>query len=277
LKNSIQRAKTDIERPSQELLSGRERAKRELGRDFYRQADARMRKVDEVATEPLVTLAIQGMWVTGKDSSSVEALPFDHCSDEHDKLALFQYRDPGMLRELLDRRMVADLGEYFRRYTRSRLEPPSFMVMAEGLWSYIHLPAGETADSLRSITFGASARGYTRAATNDSRGASSDAGQRNDVTSRFVRLTAVPKMDTVLEDSSIQPLDHLSSSTVRTFELVYHASHTDLALSAETVEDMRKYAALLDSVYGSLKLENVGQLPEYLKELPGMLGGPSAL
>ena len=84
-------------------------------------------------------------------------------------------------------------------------------------------------------------------------------------------------MKQVLEDSSFQPLDHLSSPIVRTFELLYHEGHTEFVFSSETVEDMRKYAALLDSVYGSLKLENFGQSPEYLKVLPGMLGGPSAL
>ena len=280
LKNSIQKAKSDIERPSQDLLSGKEHAKRELGRDFYRQADSRTRKIDEMATKPLVTLAIQGMWVTGKGPSSIEALPFDHCSDEHDSLAVFQYKDPRMLRELVHRRMVTDIGQYFARYTRSRLEPPSFLVSPEGLRSYVHLPTGEVVDALRSVAFGTSARGYTRATVNkDSGGDSSDADQRKDITSRFVRLVTVPKMEAVLEESSIQPLDHLSSSKVRTFELVYHGGHTELALSAETVEDMGKYAVLLDSVYGNLSLENIGQRPEYLRDLAEVLGlgGSSAL
>jgi hypothetical protein len=110
LKNSIQRAKLEIERPSQDLISGQEKVRRELGRDFYRQSDARMGKAGEMATVPLVTLAIQGMWATSKESSPIEGLPFDHCVDEHDSLAVFQYRDPRMLRELTDRRMVATSG-----------------------------------------------------------------------------------------------------------------------------------------------------------------------
>ena len=84
-----------------------------------------------------------------QESSSPNALPFDHCSDEHDSLAVFQYRDPRMLLELVDRRMVVDISEYFDRYTGSRMEPPSFLVTPEELQSYIHLPAGEVAESLQ--------------------------------------------------------------------------------------------------------------------------------
>jgi hypothetical protein len=111
LKNSMRRAKADIERPSMDLVSGNEQERRELGRDFYRQADARTRKADELATKPLVTLAVQGMWVSTREGSTVDALPFDHCADEHDSLAVFQYRDPRMLRELADRRMGTDIRE----------------------------------------------------------------------------------------------------------------------------------------------------------------------
>ena len=55
---------------------------------------------------------------------------------------IFQYRDPRMLLELIDRRMVEDISEYLSRYTGSRLEPPSFIVTPEELKSYIHLPVG---------------------------------------------------------------------------------------------------------------------------------------
>jgi hypothetical protein len=266
LKNSIERAKGEIERPALDFISGSERVRRELGRDFYRLADSRMKKVDDVATKPMTMLAIQGMWVSKEDSSRVDALPFDHCSDEHDSLAVFQYRDPRMLRELVGRRMVTDVGEYLDRYTKSRLEPPSFMATPEGLESFVHLPAGEMVESLRSITWGNSARGYNRAKVEGD--AKPDSGLREDVTSSIVRLAGVPKMEKILEDDSIQPLAHLASATVRTFELVYSARHTELVLSAESVDDMRKYAHLLDSVYGDLDLETNEKVPEFLRQLP---------
>ena len=163
LKNSMHRAKIAIEQPSLDLISGQERDRRELHRDYYRRADARMKKVDDIVTKPTITMAIQGMWVSDEPDSSSHALPFDHCSDEHDSLAVFQYRDPRMLLELVDRRMVADISEYLDRYTRSRLEPPSFLVTPEELQSYVHLPAGELAASLRSLEGGTSTRGFTQA------------------------------------------------------------------------------------------------------------------
>jgi hypothetical protein len=233
-----------------------------------------MKKVDDVATKPMVIMSIQGMWVGKADSNSVDALPFDHCSDEHDSLCVFQYKEPRMLRELVDRRMVEDMGEYLNRYTRSRLEPPSFMVTPEGLESYVHLPAGEMVEPLHSIKWGTSARGYTRARVGDNGSGddSGDSGLRNDISSRFVKLATAPKIEKILEDSSVQPLDHLSSATVRTFELVYASGVTELLLSAGTVEDLRKYARLLDSVYGGLNLEETEQLPAFLRQLPLAIG-----
>ena len=265
LKNSIERAKGEIERPALDFISGKERVKRELVRDFYRLADSRMKKVDDIVTKPMAMLAIQGMWVSKADSSGVDALPFDHCSDEHDSLAVFQYRDPRMLHEQVRRRMVTDIGEYLDRYTKSRLEPPSFMATPEGVGSFVHLPAGETIESLSSISWGNSARGYNRAKVEGD--AKPDTGLREDVTSSIVRLAGVPKMEKILEDDSIQPLAHLSSATVRTFELVYSANHTELVLSAESVDEMRKYAHLLDSVYGDLNLETTEKVPEFLRQL----------
>ena len=67
LKNSMHRTKTAIEQPTIDLISGQERDRRELHRDFYRQADARMKKADDIVSKPTVTLAIQGMWVNDRE------------------------------------------------------------------------------------------------------------------------------------------------------------------------------------------------------------------
>ncbi len=95
------------------------------------------------------------MWVADKQSSSASVLPFDHCSDDHDSLAVFQHRDPMMLLELVDRRMVTNISGYFDRYTKSTMEPPSFLVTPDELQSYLQLPVGEVAESLRSLQGGA--------------------------------------------------------------------------------------------------------------------------
>ena len=94
LKNSIHKTKIAIEQPSVDLISGQEHDRRELHRDYYRRAEARMKKIDDVVTKPTITMAIQGMWVGSQDSRQTLALPFEHCVDEHDSLALFQSRDP---------------------------------------------------------------------------------------------------------------------------------------------------------------------------------------
>jgi hypothetical protein len=264
LKNSIHAAKLAIEQPSVDLVSGQENERRELHRDYYRQAESRMKKVDDIVTKPTVTLAIQGMWVSD-DPGSINALPFDHCVDEHDSLAIFQYHDPRMLLELVDRRMVQDISKYLDSYTKSRLEPPSFIVTPEELQSYVHLPAGETAMSLSSLGGGTSTRGFTLASVDG------EEANRGEVSSSLVRLVAVPKMEKALEDSSVQPLAHLASSTVRTLELVYESGMTEMLLSAVTVEDMREYAGLLSLIYGGIKLGRAEPRPDFLGKLSRML------
>jgi hypothetical protein len=252
-----------------DLVSGQEHDRKELYRDYYRRAEARMKKIDEVVTEPTITVAVQGMWVGGGEQDSINALPFDHCTDEHDSLALFQYRDPRMLPELVDRRMVEDISEYLDNYTKSRVEPPSFMVTPEELPSYVHLPAGERVGSLASLTWGTFTRGLTRGRVAGEAGSS---GARDDITTTLVRLARVPKIEKVLEDSEVQPLALLASSTVRSFEIIYGKGKTDLALSARTVQDMRSYVDLFDTVYGQLKYEKISPLPGFLWQLPKVIG-----
>jgi hypothetical protein len=83
---------------------------------------------------------------------------------------------------------------------------------------------------------------------------------------------AVPRMEKALEDSSVQPLNHLAAATVRTLELVHSGGKTDLMLSAETVDDMRKFAGLLTIVYGGIKFEKAEPEPAFLRELPAVVG-----
>jgi hypothetical protein len=82
----------------------------------------------------------------------------------------------------------------------------------------------------------------------------------------------VPKNEEALEDSSVQPLVHLAAPTVRTFELVYTGGKTEVLLSAESVEDMRKYAGLLSLVYGGTKYETTDAKPAFLQQLPSIVG-----
>ncbi len=267
LKNSMHRTKSSIEKPSLDFVSGQEQDRRELYRDYYRRADTRMKKVDDIVTKPTITMAIQGMWVSD-EPDSINTLPFDHCTDEHDSLAVFRYRDPRMLLELVDRRMVEDISNYFDSYTKSRLEPPSFIVTPKELQSYIHLPSGERTDSLRSVTWGAPTRGFTSGKI----GGETEGSDGNVATARLVRLARIPKNEKILEDISVQPLDHLASASVRTFEIVYCDGKTEIMLSVKTLGDMRRYVDLFNSVYGDLKFENADPRPAFLRQLPSMVG-----
>jgi len=269
LKNSMHRAKASIEQPTIDMISGEERDRREMHRDYYRRSDARMKKVDDIATKPTITLAIQGMWVCDKGTSSPNSLPFDHCSDEHDSLAVFQYRDPRMLLELVDRRMVVDIAEYLDRYTRSRMEPPSFLVTPEELVSYIHLPAGEVAKSLSSLEDEESKRDYSQGKIEEDE--ETKATQSGDISSKLARLVKVPTTEEPLEDAVVQPLSHLAAPTVRTFELVYSKGTTEILLSAKTLDDMGRYAGLLSQVYGELELAKTDLIPAFLHEVPGIV------
>ena len=270
LKNSMHRAKVSIEQPAIDLVSGQERDKRELHRDFYRQTDARIKKVDGIASKPTVTLAIQGMWVNEPSSKSIATLPFDHCSDEHDSLAIFQYRDPRMLLELIDRRMVEDISEYLGRYTGSRLEPPSFIVTPEELASYVHLPAGEEAESLlHSVQWGPSKKAFGKGQLGGQQPAYS--GGPPAVPAQLVRIAQVPRSGDILDDSEALPFSQLASPTVRTFEIVYSNGKSEVLLSAKTLNDMGRYADLFNQVYGELELVKADPIPAFLRELPGIV------
>src|SRR5205085_12193560 len=88
--------------------------------------------------------------------------------------------------------------------------------------SYVHLPAGERVDSLTSMTWGTFTRGLTRGQM--THGEKDETGNKDDkipINGTLVKLSRVPKIEKVLAESEIEPLAHLASDTVRTFEIVY--------------------------------------------------------
>ncbi len=89
----------------------------------------------------------------------------------------------------------------------------------------------------------------------------------------MVKLSRVPKIEKVLTESEIEPLSHLASDTVRTFEIVYSSAKTDILLSARTLDDMTKYLDLFDGVYGQLKYEKIEDVMSgFLEQLPYIVG-----
>lgn len=132
---------------------GETRRRKELDSEWYRTVELRCKKIDELMSSHQVLLGIQGMWVEKREeaihgisgplrSVPIELSTFQSCRDELDSLAVFTYRDPRVLLELVRRRFVTDISWYFRKYSGSRMEPPSLILAAEDLGNYVHLPLG---------------------------------------------------------------------------------------------------------------------------------------
>ena len=129
LKNAMYYAAEQIKTPKTSLIDDSEYDRAELHRDWYKRSGERIKRIDAIVNRPHVLLAIQGMWVG--NPGFLSSLPFKDCHDEFDRLGLFVYRNPWMLAELVERRMVEDVSSYIMSYASSRLEPPSFLVTQE--------------------------------------------------------------------------------------------------------------------------------------------------
>ncbi|MDG6921521.1 MAG: hypothetical protein JRN59_08325 [Nitrososphaerota archaeon] len=149
LKNSMHVAAEQIKTPKRSWIDDSESDRPELYRDGYKRSGERFKKIDAVANKPHVLLAVQGMWVG--DPRQLFSLPFKDCYDELDRLGTFVYRNPWMLVELVERRMVTDVSSYMTSYARSRPEPPSFLTTQEEIPYFLHLPVTATEGFLDSL------------------------------------------------------------------------------------------------------------------------------
>jgi hypothetical protein len=130
--------------------------RKEINSQWYKLAPQRIKKVEQMLPKPTVIFAINGMWVTNENNAASSAhqlqeLPFSLCSDEVDRLRPFLYTDPGILRMLVERRMVTDISPSIYRYSRSREEPPSLILSPDEIPYYIHMPTGASAKGISSI------------------------------------------------------------------------------------------------------------------------------
>ena len=255
LKHRIADAMNEIEKPRVSIFTGKELGDKPAKfRDFYTGASKRTKKIDESLSKPLVLIAIQGMWISEEDQESrrrahhlEEILPFSHCHDEVDRLAVYEYyKEPRLLLELVDRRIVTNISKYFESYTGARREPPSFIVSADELPSYVHIPSGKQTDNVHSITWGdasssprMSKRRSGRYPPPSCERESSRDGRRNQMKTSSARL------------------GHLASATERSFEILYQSGEMSIQLSSKTPEDLLQYRNLLrislrrDQVRGS--------------------------
>ncbi|MDV3277445.1 MAG: hypothetical protein LYZ69_03135 [Nitrososphaerales archaeon] len=112
LKNAMNFAAEQIKTPKTSLIDDSEYDRPELRRDWFKRSGERIKSIDSLVNTPHVLLAIQGMWVG--DPRLLTTLPFKDYHDEFDRLGIFVYKNPWMLAELVERRMVTNVSEYFQ-------------------------------------------------------------------------------------------------------------------------------------------------------------------
>ncbi|MDG6949250.1 MAG: hypothetical protein JRM77_05270 [Nitrososphaerota archaeon] len=268
LKNSMHVAAEQIKTPKRSWIDDSESDKPELYRDWYKRSGERVKRIDAIANAPHVLLAIQGMWVG--DPRQLSTLPFKDCHDELDRLGTFVYRNPWMLVELVERRMVTDVSPYFMSYARSRLEPPSFLITQEEIPYFLHLPV------FKGLEFPKSLLGKTAFSPLVPSGGVEQAGTKGAAApstgSNIMALAKVPEIKEPLKEQAVERLALLPSTTVRGFEVVYSEGSTAIVLSSGTKPDAREYLGTLESVYGKLSVVGTYPKPDFLAKIPSLVG-----
>jgi len=275
LKHNITDMINEIESPRVSMFTGQELKgdRPAKSRDVYTGASKRMKILDESLSRAHVLMAIQGMWIR-KDNdvgrhqaqSLEEILPFSHCHDESDvdRLAVYTIRDPRMLIELVERNMVTDISRYFRSYTGARVEPPSFIISADEMPYYIHVPYGTQANAIRAINW--------PEASTAQHGSMGDVTTKKKSSASLVFKTyGLPKRKEALDDAAKARLAHLASATERSFEIIYKSRRFSVLLHSKTRSDLLQYRAAFEAIYGALEFEEEELKPSFLNELPMMV------
>jgi len=264
LKNAMLYAAEQIKTPKRSIIDDSEYDRAELHRDWYKRSGERIKRIDAIVNRPHVLLAIQGMWVG--NPSLLSSLPFKDCHDEFDRLGVFVYRNPWMLAELVERRMVEDVSSYIMSYAHSRLEPPSFLITQDEIPYYLHMPVAKQMAFLRSV------RWKQHSPDVDEGQVEGGEPKASAADSRVLRLRKVPWVSEPLKDVQVERLSLMPSLSVRGFELVFENGRTDLLLSSRSEQSMRDYVDVLASVYGELDVATASRKPEFLKQLPAIVG-----
>ncbi len=264
LKNAMHYAAEEIKTPKRSVIDDSEYDRAELHRDWYRRSAERIKRIDAIVNVPHVLLAIQGMWVG--DPRLLTTLPFKDCHDEFDMLGVFVYRNPWMLVELVERRMVENVSSYVMGYASSRLEPPSFLVTQEEVPYYLHLPIAKQTDFLKSVSW------KQHPAEVREGGVEGDEPRAEEARSKVLRLTRIPWISEPLKEKEVERLSLLPSPTERGFEIVFEDGRTEFVLSSRTERDAGEYVGLLESVYGELDVTAASSEPDFLKQIPRIVG-----
>jgi hypothetical protein len=306
LKNELLSYKRFAETP--EVNGNGEPMKRkELDSEWYRTVELRCKKIDELISSHQVLLGIQGMWVEKSEeaihgiSGPLRSVPiglstFQSCRDEIDSLAIFTYRDPRVLLELVRRRFVTDISWYFRKYSGSRMESPSLIIAAEDLGSYVHLPVGNITEHLSSLlppsfdeeehnkeftTFGVGSglnsgdspyairRKEDRSSISDLLLLPVVEPQTEIKTSKgnfhISRMKTIPQIHQKLDAEAFSRLKHLPSPYTRSFELLYNRGRTSLLIGSADERDLEAYKRFLVSIYGGFEFVEEFEISSCMK------------
>jgi hypothetical protein len=281
--------------------------RKELDSDWYRTVELRCKKIDELMSSHQVLLGIQGMWVEKSEeaihgisesprSAPIELGTFQSCRDELDSLAIFTYRDPRVLLELVRRRFVTDISCYFRKYSGSRMESPSLILAAEDLGNYIHLPLGNITDHISSLLPSELDEeehdgGFTRFGVGSGMdsGDSTYAIRRKENRSNMPdllllpvvepqaeiktskgnfhvsRMKTIPQIYQKLDTEAFSRLKHLPSPYPRSFELLYNKGRTSLLIGSADDRDLEAYKRFLVSIYGGFEFVEESAIPSCVR------------
>ena len=286
---------------------GEPRRRKELDSEWYRTVELRCKKIDELMSSHQVLLGIQGMWVE-KGEEATQGIPgplrsapiefsiFESCRDELDSLAIFTYRDPRVLLELVRRRFVTDISCYFRKYSGSRMEPPSLILAAEDLGNYVHLPVGNITEHLSSLLpseFDEEEHngGFTTFGVGSglNSGDSPYAKRRKENQSsipdllllpvvepqaeiktpkgnfHISRMKTIPQINQKLDTEAFSRLKHLPSSYARSFELLYNEGRISLLIGSADERDLEAYKGFLVSIYGGFEFVEESEISSCMR------------
>jgi len=306
LKNELLSYKKFAEKPEVNG-KGEPRRRKELDSEWYRTVELRCKKIDELISSHQVLLGIQGMWVEKSEeavhgiSGSLRSVPielstFQSCRDELDSLAVFTYRDPRVLLELVRRRFVTDISWYFRKYSGSRMESPSLILAAEDLGNYVHLPVGNITEHLSSLfpsefdgeehngeftTFGvgsgmdssdspyATRRKEDKSSMPDPLLLLVSEPQTEIKTSKgnfyLSRMKTIPQIHQKLDTEAFSRLKHLPSSYARSFELLYNEGRISLLIGSADERDLEACKRSLVSVYGGFEFVEESEISSCMR------------
>ena len=75
-----------------------------------------------------------------------------------------------------------------------------------------------------------------------------------------------------MKEKEIERLSLLPSPTERGFEIIFEGGRTQFVLSSQTERDAGEYVGVLESVYGELEVTAVSSAPDFLKQIPKIVG-----